>query len=86
MTLWTAAKALLFAAWSLVIAYMVVSLGESLSPGKQASPEVFGGAVLVLAVLFFPFIWFAFAKVAPREYNCAELPELPKQEEANEPR
>lgn len=74
--IWTAAKVVLFAVWALVIAYMVVSLGDSLSPGTQVAPAVFGIAVLGIAALFFPFIWFAFVKVSPREYNGAELPDL----------
>ena len=75
--MWTAAKVVLFACWALVLAFFLASLGERFAPVTGSSPDNFAAAVLGLAAGIFPCLWLAFRRVAPREYNAAELPEKP---------
>ena len=65
--IWTAAKAALFAAWSLVLAYFLVSLASQISPGLWVEPDGFAVALLAVALLIFPGLWVAFAKLAQAE-------------------
>lgn len=72
--IWAAAKVVLFAAWSLVLSYFVVSLALEMSPGLWVAPDGFAVALFAVALLIFPTLWVAFRKIAPREYNLSELP------------
>lgn len=65
--IWSSFKALLLGIWSLVLGYFVVSIVEALSPGLWIQPDGFAAAVVGVALLAFPAIWWAF-----RPQECRE--------------